>query len=355
MPAGNPVPNSQTNAIILNEYGWLWLNRDGSPTTLTKNVYRNLLGEEATPAERRRLYARSIAALTEFWRTHRACAGVLHFCGLGYSRTNGQTCDNFIDIKKLEFEPAFESCVRDAFAPVGLMLDVWEEDLPGGQTNAFPIVAINDLEEKWSGTVRLRILREGKKLHESQAPLEIPGFGRKELALNGAMPKETGHYEVEATLLGKGGKAVRSLREIDVLTPTQRQARHGFALGKAATASSFATVGGVAFPPEFAVDGRPDTRWSSEFSDPQWLVVDLLGVETISQVDLLWEAACAKSYRIEVSLNALDWTTAYSTQAGKGGKEAIRFKPAAARYVRFYGTQRGTPYGYSLWEMRVFP
>lgn len=40
-----------------------------------------------------------------------------------------------------------------------------------------------------------------------------------------------------------------------------------------------------------ATDGDPDTRWSSEFSDPQWLQVDLGGTATISQVALRWEAA----------------------------------------------------------------
>ncbi|HEX41339.1 MAG TPA: hypothetical protein ENN81_04675, partial [Phycisphaerales bacterium] len=69
---------------------------------------------------------RYLAALTEFWRAHRRCAGVLHFCGLGYSRPGfeerplgGATSDHFIDLEKLEFEPMFEQYVRDAFAPVG--------------------------------------------------------------------------------------------------------------------------------------------------------------------------------------------------------------------------------------------
>ena len=79
------------------------------------------------------LTARYNAALTEFWRAHRACAGVLHFCGLGYSRTNGQTCDNFIDIEKLRFEPEFQRYMADAFAPVGLMIDEWRSQLPAGQ------------------------------------------------------------------------------------------------------------------------------------------------------------------------------------------------------------------------------
>ena len=56
--------------------------------------------------------------------------GVLHFCGLGYSRTNGQTCDNFIDIEKLRYEPEFQRYMADAFAPVGLMIDEWRSQLP---------------------------------------------------------------------------------------------------------------------------------------------------------------------------------------------------------------------------------
>ena len=68
------------NAVIVNEYGWLWLNRDGTPTTLTKDLYRNLLGPHSTTAERRHLYARYLAAETEFWRAHRSCAAVMHFC-----------------------------------------------------------------------------------------------------------------------------------------------------------------------------------------------------------------------------------------------------------------------------------
>ena len=108
VPQGNQRPNSSHNPIIINEYDWLWLQRDGSPTTLSRKVYENLLGTNATPAQCWHLNARYNAALTEFWRAHRACAGVMHFCGLGYSRTNGQTCDNFIDLEKLRYAPEFK-------------------------------------------------------------------------------------------------------------------------------------------------------------------------------------------------------------------------------------------------------
>lgn len=56
-----PAPNSVTmktgHAMILNEYGWLWLNRDGTPTELTKKLYPKLLGDRNTTENRFALQA----------------------------------------------------------------------------------------------------------------------------------------------------------------------------------------------------------------------------------------------------------------------------------------------------------
>ncbi len=127
---GNPAPNTLGNPVIINEYGWLWLNRDGTPTTLTKKAYEVLLGPDSTTDQRRTTYARLLAAKTEFWRGRREVAGVLHFCGLGYSRPDGQTSDHFLDIERLTLEPNFATYVRDAFSPIGLMVDFWDDDSP---------------------------------------------------------------------------------------------------------------------------------------------------------------------------------------------------------------------------------
>jgi hypothetical protein len=102
------------------------------------------------------------------------------------------------------------------------------------------------------------------------------------------------------------------------------------------------------------VDSLLTTRWSSEFSDPQWIAVDLEQPLSVSRVELVWEGAYGKAYVIQVSDDGKIWKDVYSTRAGKGGIEVIRFKPVEARWVRMYGTRRGTPYGYSLWEFRVF-
>jgi hypothetical protein len=121
------------------------------------------------------------------------------------------------------------------------------------------------------------------------------------------------------------------------------------AQGKSATASSTENAG---TPASAAVDGNTGTRWSSAAADPQWLQVDLGSVQQLCQVTLNWEAAYGKAYQIQSSNDGTTWTTLYSTTTGAGGNETLNVA-GSGRYVRLYGTQRGTGYGYSLWEFGV--
>ncbi|MFE6765817.1 discoidin domain-containing protein [Streptomyces sp. NPDC057689] len=120
--------------------------------------------------------------------------------------------------------------------------------------------------------------------------------------------------------------------------------------GKTVTTSSQESAG---TPATAAVDGDNGTRWSSAFSDPQWIKVDLGASASVSQIALRWEAAYAKSYKIEFSTDNSTWSTAYSTTTGPGGNETLNVS-GTARYVRLTGTARATGYGYSLWEFQVF-
>ncbi|WGL18438.1 glycosyl hydrolase [Microbulbifer bruguierae] len=122
------------------------------------------------------------------------------------------------------------------------------------------------------------------------------------------------------------------------------------ALNKPVTASS--AEGNYWFP-EYAVDGDAGTRWSSDFSDDQWLQVDLGAVYSLSQVVLSWEGAYGKAYKIQVSQDGSNWTAAATIQDGDGGLDQISVN-ASGRYVRLQGVERGTGYGYSLWRFEVY-
>jgi hypothetical protein len=105
------------------------------------------------------------------------------------------------------------------------------------------------------------------------------------------------------------------------------------------------------YNPAFMVDGDHTTRWSSPFSDPQWVYVDLGVTSAIGEARLWWEAP-GRHYRIDFSDDAVNWQTMYEQTSGDGSLDVIPLS-GVARYVRMYGLERGSPWGYSLFEFEI--
>ena len=122
------------------------------------------------------------------------------------------------------------------------------------------------------------------------------------------------------------------------------------ALHQPTTASS---IQGPSWPASNATDGNLSTRWSSAFSDPQWLEVDLGSTQSVCQVAIHWETAYAKAFQIQTSNDNSTWTTIYSTTTGTGGTQTLNVS-GTGRYVRMYGTARATQYGYSVYEFQIY-
>ena len=123
------------------------------------------------------------------------------------------------------------------------------------------------------------------------------------------------------------------------------------AAGKTATASSSE---GDNVDARYAVDGDANTRWSSKFTDDEWISVDLGKVYSVGKVVLTWEAAYGKDYDIQVSTDGNNWTTVKKMRDQDGGKHTVEFAAVNARHVRMQGITRATGYGYSLYSMEVF-
>lgn len=103
----------------------------------------------------------------------------------------------------------------------------------------------------------------------------------------------------------------------------------------------------------YATDGNPETRWSSKYSDPQSITVDLGAVTDICKVVIHWEYASGKDFTIQFSDDYISWTNA-ATITGNALYDNTIFLSGKARYVRMLGQQRTTPYGYSIWEFEVY-
>lgn len=191
---------SSSSAQLVNEYGWIWLWRDGQPSFLTKTAYDYFLGKDATPGQRRELQAYWLQLETEWLRSERSLAGVLAFCYL--TNNYGYTGDWFTgNIRELDWAPTLQ-WFKHAFAPTAVFIDLADERyLPQapphspGETLALNLVGINDLSEAQSGSVTLTLLDStGSSISLKESGLTIPAFGKVHLPVVVTLPQKPGGY-----------------------------------------------------------------------------------------------------------------------------------------------------------------
>lgn len=105
-------------------------------------------------------------------------------------------------------------------------------------------------------------------------------------------------------------------------------------------------------------DGNKGTRWASDVSDNEWWLCKMAEESEFNTVQILWEGAYAKSFKLEVSNDSTAWTEIANIQdqtlQGFPHLQTITVGDQKAKYLRFVGVERGTGYGYSFWELRAF-
>ena len=218
-----PAPNSATSktghAMILNEYGWLWLNRDGTPTLLTQKLYPRLLGEKNTTENRFAMQAYLLSGETEFWRAYRRYAGVLHFVYLTASDPKAFTSDDFIDLKTLKLEPHFEKAMEQAFNPLGVYLNFWHPTLNAAESRDYTVAMVNDEDRPRAGKLRLAFTDDaGREAAAVETPFSLALLGAQSYTITLKTPSAPGNYSLRAIATAEDEKdhAVISHRDVTV-------------------------------------------------------------------------------------------------------------------------------------------
>jgi hypothetical protein len=201
----------EPNPILVNEFSWLWLTRDGDPTFLTEKVYKDF-PELNTKVKRLEFQARTTAAMTEVLRAERQ-PGVMFFPGLSGCHDTAATCDKMTDLNTLEWEPNFVRFVGDAYAQVGLAIYNFTKQRKLGEETELSVVVYNDSSTTWNGPVTLQI--EGNdnvvtRFGEQQVSLEPSE--KTVLTFNVKYPETAGNYELVALITGVGGDEITSRR-----------------------------------------------------------------------------------------------------------------------------------------------
>lgn len=161
----------------------------------------------------------------------------------------------------------------------------------------------------------------------------------------------SGNIEIVPSSIGQEARVVRlKAGQPAEITMTVDKIPVNLALGQPVKASSTADN----CPPENAVDGNTGTRWSSAYTDNEWIYVDLGSKKKITEIILHWEAAYGTIYKIQTSHDTNTWTDLYTNTSGKGGIEKIPLYIDAERYIRILGQKRATGYGFSIWEIEIY-
>lgn len=107
-----------------------------------------------------------------------------------------------------------------------------------------------------------------------------------------------------------------------------------------------------------AIDNNTGTRWESAAADPQTFIIDLGQERIFNTLEIVWEGAYAKTFTVSTSSDKTAWTPVWNVTgqelAGFPYTQTQTIDKTTARYVKFEGIERGTPYGYSFWEFRVY-
>ena len=107
-----------------------------------------------------------------------------------------------------------------------------------------------------------------------------------------------------------------------------------------------------------AIDNNPGSRWESAQEDPQTWTLDLGQARIFNTLEIVWEGAYGKTFTVSVSDDKETWTPVWTVEgqqlAGFPYTQTQTIDKTTARYIQFHGTERGTGYGYSFWEFRVY-
>jgi beta-galactosidase len=207
---------------LVNEYGCVWLWRNGSPTKLTIDFFKYYLGANSTPEQNRELQAYWLQLETEFLRSNTNVAGVLALCYL--ANNYGYTGDWFIDnVRDLKPAPAL-NWFRHCFAPAALFINLadgryvkhLEPRRPGSEL-FFNLAGVNNFSTQVNGKARIYLLdSKGKNVGERKIEAKLSPLTRTNIPISILLPDQPGGYVLVAEFTPENGQPVISRRFLKV-------------------------------------------------------------------------------------------------------------------------------------------
>lgn len=187
----------------------------------------------------------------------------------------------------------------------------------------------------------------GKTVKENFNIKEAAGGKEKAVDITAYTESQNGLIDIHFT--GKEGTS--AMVNAIVAEPYSGIEGDNLAVGKTVSASSEKGTNTAVK----AIDDNQSTRWSAQDDGEQWYQVDLGKNYMINNVAVDWTpGAYATKYRVEISEDGVDFTTAASVNAALPGLNVTRLDSEVARYIRITGEEKNDSWGISMTELGVY-
>lgn len=233
--------------LLLNEYGWLWLNRDGKSSAIRtygrfkksditpfksnyeyyevngtqlyshRDVYEYYLGSDSTPKENRDFQAYLLGIETELLRSTRIFAGVISFPYL--TNNKGYTGDWFTG-KIKELKPSQGLLMQyHTMKPFAVFINLEDGRYLKNPKwykpdSHFPVnlLVVNDTDSKKQGNVTVKLFNNsGKIVWSKKLSITVQKFWQKIIPIIIKLPKEKGGYMLLTELSDERGNTFNQI------------------------------------------------------------------------------------------------------------------------------------------------
>jgi len=210
------APHPTAHACVLNEYGWMWLKRNGQVTLLTKGVYDSI-APGVTNQERQAIYAYLLAAETEYFRAHRNYAGVLHFDYLTGDFKGAITGDIFRDPESLEPWKVYDDYFTEIFKPLGIYVNFFEPGVSPSSSEQISVMLINDEYKSVRGKIEMALVDDlGRAAASASVPFSVDPLSQQTYNLPLSFPAQRGEYTLKTLAVQDNGKSTLCIRKTQV-------------------------------------------------------------------------------------------------------------------------------------------
>ncbi|TCO08434.1 putative secreted protein (Por secretion system target) [Natronoflexus pectinivorans] len=214
-----------------------------------------------------------------------------------------------------------------------------------GYTNESTAFTVADLNTVFGSSVENMVFTF-EVIDNTNEDLVEPFIENDELKLN-VLANQTGMAQVRVRVIDSNQKTAVTTFTVAIYDPDSED----LLLNRRAFSSTNETADRIE---AFAIDGNLNTRWSSAYSDNQWIAVEMEQSRYIEMVKLHWETAFGSNYEIQVSSDGEEWVTVYHETSGNGGWDIITFEQTEARFIRMKGNERATQWGFSIYAFQAF-